>query len=520
MMKNYLLLILGVIVIVFAACSGSDNLQNSAAELVPESATAVVSFDLESLLKKANMEEVKQMEFYKDAVADAAREGGEVAAKVLENPENSGIDLSEKMYFFADIKDKKEGLVGFVFQIADAKKLENLVLEGEGEIEKIKGLNYFKGADGFTVAWKEQVGFMGTALNEKALQTAVLNVFNKKSSIGNNSKAAEALSKSGDITYYFSTEILTKIFENELTMSELFVGPNYFKDNHLWGSTSFEKGKIESTSSASLSKELNADLKMIFADGSETDFSRFIPKEKLMMSMTGKLNMRGINQLLKDKSLNGLLNRNLNKFGLSADDIAEAIDGDMVLAVNKLDDKREPSVLFGIKIGDREKLVEILGKGETLGILVKKDENTYRFGGYGNPEGQIIIKDDLMFFSNNLPLLAKLEKGKLEKSESIDNATYAAINGVLGVYVNYEPIFEMMESIGDLQFGSNNMKEAIAKFDWGTSTSTIKMQDDSKNALQLIIESTNQQYSDMKKREAEWEKRWEEMEKEELELEM
>ena len=191
----------------------------------------------------------------------------------------------------------------------------------------------------------------------------------------------------------------------------------------------------------------------------------------------------------------------------------------MVLAVNKLDDNKEPSVLFAIKIGDRKKLNEILGKGEALGVLEKQGDDIYNFGGFGSPEGQVIIKDKLLIFSNNMDLLETLKDGKLAKSESIDKDTYTEINGVLGAYVNYETIMELIDNYdqGGQQFGYGNMKEAITTFNWGKSTSIVTMKDDSKNALELIIESINQQYLDAKKQEAEWEKRWEEMETEELE---
>jgi len=521
MRKNWSLLILGVLIVGFSSCSKDGSLKSGAAELVPESSTAVVAFDLGTMMEKADMDAIKKMDFYKDAIAQAAQESGEVAAKVLENPESSGIDLSKKAYFFANIQDEEDGLLGFVFNVNDAQKLEDLILEGEGEVEEIKGVSYLTGNDDFTIAWKGDKGFMGVVLkkNRTNLQESVIDIFNNNASISGNSKAVKALSQKGDINYYFTTDVLTKIFKEQLAMSEVFLGTEYFKDIHFWGSTEFLKGEIESTSSAKLSKELNADLKMIFADGSDTDFSRYIPKENLMMSMTGKLNAKGINQLLKDKNLNGLLNVRLNSVGLSADDVAKAIDGDMVLAVNNNGEEEEPSVLFAIKIGDRKLLNNILSKGETLGMLSKKDDNTYQFGGYGNPDGQIIIKDKLMFFSNDMTLLSKLEKGKLDKSECIDKKTYAAIEGVLGFYVDYESVFAMTEQFGrGNEFAYSSMKEAYAKFDWGESTSTVTMKDDSKNALALIFEGANEQYKSMKEEEEEWERAWKEMEKEELEL--
>ena len=51
-------------------------------------------------MDKADFEEMKDMEFYRDMIEDAGKDK-KIVADMLEDPELSGIDLNEYMYFFA-----------------------------------------------------------------------------------------------------------------------------------------------------------------------------------------------------------------------------------------------------------------------------------------------------------------------------------------------------------------------------------------------------------------------------------
>jgi hypothetical protein len=523
-MRNlWLVLVLAVIVSGFSACKGglgSSLDSESAANNVPESSSAVVAINLKSLMEKADMDAVKKMGFYQDIIAEAASNQGEAMAKVLENPEESGIDLTKNAYFFADMKGQSgNGLVGFVFKIANKEQFESLAKASDLELSEGKGFQ-FGTNDESIVAWNGSTGFIGSIANryDESENVAIEldKVFNLKKSIGDNSKAAKALSENHDMNYYFSTASVVDMFGDELAMGEFFISKEDLKNNFFTGYTDFNKGTVESVGYSDLSKGLESDLKMIFAEGSETDFSPYIAKKNLVMLMTGKLNFRGINQLLKDKNVSGLIDMQLNGLGLKTDDIVAAIDGDMSVAMNTRAGSDDPAVLMTMKINDKKKLEIIFGKAEKMGLFTKLSDGVYTINnsGMGIPTGKILIQKDVLIFSNDLATLNKLEKGTLSKSERVSSSTYDNVNGVFGIFMDYEGL---TKGIGEMSpMSPMNMGGNVSKMEtsigWDKSTSKMMMKDQSQNSLKSLIESANDSYLKGQGEREEMRKQWEEME--------
>jgi hypothetical protein len=506
-MKNlWLVIILAAIVSGFSACDDGISSANlggeSAANNVPEDASAVVAINLKSLMGKADMDVMKKMAFYEDMVAESARQQGETMAKVLENPEKSGIDLNQNAYFFMDIDGKDEnGLIGFVFTISDKGQFEDLVNESDMEANESNGFQYASNNQS-VVAWNGSIGFIGVISNsyDKRVDVEIQldKVFNNRSSITNNSDARKALGGNHDMNYYFSTSKLVDMFSEELAMGEFFINKEDLKNNSFTGYTDFNEGEIESIGYSDLSKGLKSSLKMIFGEGSETDFSPYISKENLVMLTTGKLNFKGINQLLKNKGLNGFADMGLLEYGLKTDDIMTAIDGDIAIAMNMKAEGDEPVMTMTMKINDKKKLEMILNKAKKLGLFTKISDGRYmvNYNGFGIPIGEILIQRDILIFSNDTMILNKLENGKLSKSERISSSTYKNMNGVLGMFMDYEGFTKRM---GDMPgMSSISMNGSVSRMEnsigWEKSTSKIKMKNKSQNSLQSLIEGINDAY--------------------------
>ena len=521
-MKNlWLVLILAVIVSGFSACkSGSDG--ESAMNNVPENAAAVISINLKNLMDKADLDAVKKMDFYQDMIAEAAKQQGEAMAKVLENPEESGIDLTQNAYFFADINGMDRSvLTGFVFKIANEKQFEALAKTSGLSLEKGKGFQ-FGASNESVIAWNGSTGFIGTIGNnyEEGENVAIQldKVFNSKKSITNNSKAVKALGENHDVNYYFSTASMVDMFDEELAMSDFFITKDDLKNNSFTGYTDFNKGVIESVGYSDLSKGLKSDLKMIFAEGSKTDFSPYISNENLVTLVTGKLNFRGINQLLKDKNVSGLLDMQLNGLGLKTDDIVAAIDGDMAIAMNMKKGSDDPAMLMTMKINDKKKLEMIFAKAEKMGLFTKLSDGVYAIRGemMNIPSGKILIQKDVLIFSNDMATLNKLEKGTLSKSERVSSSIYKNASGVFGIYMDYEGLAKgigEMSPMSPMNMG-NNVTTMTTSLNWDKSTSTMTMKNQSQNALKSLMESANDSYLKNKDNREEMRKQWEEYEEE------
>ncbi len=512
-MKNFwLVLVFATIIAGFSACKGGGDLSKSAATSIPENAAAVISIDLKSLMEKADIDAMIKMDFYKDMVADAARQQGETMAKILENPELSGVDLTQNAYFFAQMESETQnGLVGFVFKIADEGKFETLVKESDMEVIKGKGFRFANTGDN-VVAWGNATGFVGSITNsydEVDAEATLTSIFNLKKSIVDNEKASKALKSKHDINYYFSTETIVDLFENEVEMGE-FVGISKadLKNNSFSGYTDFNKGEILSDGIIQLSKNIKSDLRMIFGDGSKTDFSEYITGENLMTLMTAKLNFKGINQLLKDKNVSGYANTYLASAGISTEDIAAAIDGDIAVAMNTKKGSNDPSALMVLKIGDRTKLDKLLKKGVDLNILTKIGNDTYAIKNtdLGIPSGKFLIKKEVLIFSNNAETLAKLEKGGLSKSERVSSSIYKNANGVFGMFMNYQV---MAKGLAASPISENGIETLQYSVSWDKSSGKIIMADKSKNSLQVLIEAMNNAYKKNRDNREQLDNEWE-----------
>jgi hypothetical protein len=93
-------------------------------------------------------------------------------------------------------------------------------------------------------------------------------------------------------------------------------------------------------------------------------------------------------------------------------------------------------------------------------------------------------------------ILNKLENGKLSKSERISSSTYKNMNGVLGMFMDYEGFTKRM---GDMPgMSSISMNGSVSRMEnsigWEKSTSKIKMKNKSQNSLQSLIEGINDAY--------------------------
>lgn len=517
-MKNlWLVLISAVIVSGFSACkSGADS--ESAMNNVPENASAVVSINFKNLMDKADLEAVKKMDFYQDMIAEAAKQQGETMAKVLENPEKSGIDLSQNAYFFAEMTSREtSGLVGFVFKIADEGQFEDLVKSSDMKTKKGKSFQYGTSNES-VVAWNGSTGFIGSIANNydeaENVEIQLDKVFNSKKSITNNSKAVKALDENHDINYYFSTASIVDMFGDKMEMGEFFISKEDLKNNTFTGYTDFNKGEIESIGYMNLSKGLKSDLKMIFGEGSKTDFSPYISNENLVTLITGKLNFRGINQLLKDKNVSGLVDMQLNGLGLKTDDIVAAIDGDMAIAMNMKPDSDEPAVLMTMKINDKKKLEMLLGKAEKMGLFTKLSDGVYVINGQGLgiPSGKILVQKDVLIFSNDMATLNKLEKGTLSKSERVSSSIYKNANGVFGIFMDYEVLAKRigeMSPMSPMSMGGS-IATMTTSIKWDKSTSKMTMTNQSQNALKSLMENANDSYLKSKEDRKKWEEEYEE----------
>ena len=138
-------------ILFFSSCSKT----NKEGRYIPANAAFVIHLNGQSLNSKLPWEEVRQSELFKEVYADSATPA--IIKTVMDNPENTGIDIKTDLSFFV-IKDSSGGYVAAEGTVKDAAKFKqfnnsvNKVPATETEKDGI----HFLSSDKMTASWKEE----------------------------------------------------------------------------------------------------------------------------------------------------------------------------------------------------------------------------------------------------------------------------------------------------------------------------------------------------------------------------
>ena len=123
MKKNILGYCLLLVAVLLASCSKKNNYEN----VLPKDAAMVVSVDLVSMAEKSGLsgdEGAPVVARLNEALKSGAEGAGELIDKITKDPSESGLDLTEKIYYFIESGCVSTGLV---IRVSDQDKLEDLL---------------------------------------------------------------------------------------------------------------------------------------------------------------------------------------------------------------------------------------------------------------------------------------------------------------------------------------------------------------------------------------------------------
>ncbi len=154
-------LLIAALAMFFASCS------NDSSKHIPKDAFAVLVIDGGELTKLSDTDFIQENPEYEDAMKEVEKESekaAELIEDILEDPDASGVLLTEKMYAFATIEEEEDIVIGVIIPIKRKKLEENLdmiadefgvpismVMETEDDIQ------YFAPEDGMILGWNDDV---------------------------------------------------------------------------------------------------------------------------------------------------------------------------------------------------------------------------------------------------------------------------------------------------------------------------------------------------------------------------
>ena len=360
-MKKFILL-LGVLALGFTSCSKkSENLK-----VIPKDAMVVVSFDLQSLYKKADVEELQQLKSFqklKEEISNDNKEMGKIFNEILKDPKSSGVDFKKNAFFFVcDSKkyggDNRNPYIGVTTVLSDDAKFKDLLnrvsqaTETQLDIKKEGALNIVRLDGGSYLSWDNKKMLF---LTRDKYETTEVDVVLKK--LYEQSKSEQITDIKGfsdfldgqkDINVWLNLGGFMQddsMFLNGMVASLYRSLFNMQKDSYFYGFIDFGKDDIKLTTYSIYNKETAKLLKKydLYDISFDKDILKNFP-EKLPIAIGGAVNVKNYYEFLKaqfGKELNeDDLVKLLSTQGLTKDNVLNFFGGSFVLAIEGFENQK------------------------------------------------------------------------------------------------------------------------------------------------------------------------------------
>lgn len=360
-MKKFILL-LGVLALGFTSCSKkSENLK-----VIPKDAMAVVSFDLQSLYKKADVEELQQLKSFqkiKEALNNDNNKMGKIFSEILNNPKASGIDFKKNAYLFV-FNNKKYGgdsrqpHIGITAVLSDDNKFKDLlnrVSEAtymELDIKKDGALNIVHLNNESYLSWDDNkmLFIAGEDYRSMEGESVLKKLYNqdKSEQITNIKGFSDFLDGQKDINVWLNLGGFVQddsMFLNGMAASLYKSLFNMQKDSYFYGFVDFGKDDIKLTTYSIYNEETAKLLKKydLYDISFDKDILKNFP-EKSPIALGGAINVKNYYEFLKaqfGKELNeDDLVKLLNTQGLTKDNVLNFFGGSFMLAIEGFENQK------------------------------------------------------------------------------------------------------------------------------------------------------------------------------------
>jgi hypothetical protein len=475
------------------SCQSDTAISDDSLVYISEDAAMVTALQPRQLMEKADFEALKQTEGYQQLIEEAGQSSS-VLADVVANPEKSGVNLDKNIYFAMESTATKEQYAVITMSLSDPTAFEALVKAADVEIIPAKQTNNYAFPDKNSgLAWNSEIaiiGFSDDATDLKAILEASLDT-PAKSSVAANRHLKKSLSKEYDIINWFSSDALLNYEEVSNGAKLLNYDAEDIKGNYIAHYLTFGKGKISSEAVLDISGKIAKDLGMLFKDKVKTDFLSAAPGGNPLFLLSAAFDFKGLNQLLIEKYSKGLASMEMDKYGLSSDELLEALQGDIMLMAYPVEND-DPSLFFMAKIDDLNAINKLIEVGEKEEMLKALPSGIYQLidgkqdsmnAQYNEDEtAYLMVKDDMLYLSASSDLIEKVQKGTLGIDGAIASKGASIINQHIFTALGNPIVIE------ELKEEFNGIKSVEASANRKGTRLEILMENEKENSLKYIIE--------------------------------
>lgn len=449
--------------LLLASCSKS----NKQGVLIPKDALVVLHLNGQSLNAKLPWEEIKKNPLFEKMYADTSLPA--FLKKVLDNPDNSGIDIKTDLMMFAK-KDSLGGIIAIEGSVKDAEKFKLFNLDATGgSVNDEGGLSFISRAPAI-VGWnKDKFVYVIDApqINKKRnedfnnfdsiapkapardLLASCKAVFNIKASesLGEDEKFTSLMKQDGDMHLWVNTEELYKGAAGGMGELSMLKMDKFYEGNIMTVTGSFDNGKINLNYKTYVGKDLKAIMKQYSGGSIDKEMLKRIPSKDVAAVFALHFKPEGIKELIDLTGMEGLVNIGLITMGFSVDDFIKANKGDIMVALTNIktkpdsikfsgmdgkemsivNNRPDPEFVFAAAIGDKDAFNKLVKAGKKL----SKREDT--------PDGPAFSMNDKYFvIGNNKENADKFLAGATNDGDYISHIS----GNPLGAYINLQYIMK------------------------------------------------------------------------------
>jgi len=421
-----------------SACGSKKSAEQTS--LIPKNAAMVIKIDVKQLTSKtisldklASEENLKQM--------GASKEDAEKTSKSIKKFLDSGIDYLNQFYLFTDdlsnndkfgltfVLDNEDKFTKFVKDDAvwkDSKSGKKPEFKEEGKIK------FAISDDKKTImAWQGKVGVVVSKENNSTAEVKKLFEMKKEESLVSNESFKDFVSKGYDISIWADVEKVSSLGGMQAAAAMGTAGISN-KNTYFDIGLTFEKGVVNLDVDYTGNEEINKLNDKIANSAISSELTKNIPIVTPSTGFSFSLNLSGLLGYLKEKGVVGELERNLKQYGITAEELANALTGDAfgaTQAVNFNAKKGEIPVEFVLALGIKDKksaegILEKLNQ-RTGGMLTKEGDV------YAAPQGMgyIILKNKAAYITLDGKLKDGIKAGKSDLKGDLKNEAekYASV---------------------------------------------------------------------------------------------
>lgn len=399
-MKSFRLHWLAVAALFLLASCSKTNKQG---RLVPKDAAMVLHINGESVNSKLPWDEIKSnpafQQMYKDSTLP------ESMKQVLDNPDNSGIDIKTDLVIFM-MKDSTGAYVGITGTVKDAEKFKTFNLSAsKGTATEKDGISYIAKAP-VCVGWNKDkfVYVIDAPQMAKASSFSNINddepvardlgatcrsVFELKesNSMAKDDKFSALMSNKGDAHFWMNAEQFYSGMGSMGSMMSMIKLNKLYEGSITTATANFDNGKIDVEYKSYVGKALKDLVKKYSGGDLDENMLKRIPSKDVAVAFAFHFKPEGIKELLKALDLEPIVNMALVFAGFSMDDFVKANKGDLVFALTdfkmKTDSltmhdidgkittfpktKMEPNFIFATAVNDKDAFGKLIQAAKKVG---------------------------------------------------------------------------------------------------------------------------------------------------------